>query len=111
MAEFKRRESRSGGRFKGKKSFDRENYRGRDSSSSRFRGKESSERASFQATCDKCGKQCTLPFNPTSGKPVYCRECFRKGDNEETSSNSNQPANLKNINEKLDKILRAMNID
>ena len=38
-----------------------------------------------QATCDKCGKQCEVPFKPTSGKPVYCSACFEgkkeTGDN------------------------------
>ncbi|MFC1789545.1 CxxC-x17-CxxC domain-containing protein [Patescibacteria group bacterium] len=29
-----------------------------------------------QATCDQCGKQCEVPFKPTSGKPVYCNDCF-----------------------------------
>ena len=28
------------------------------------------------ATCSQCGKQTTVPFNPTQGRPVYCRECF-----------------------------------
>lgn len=30
----------------------------------------------FQATCDKCGKQCSVPFKPTGSRPVYCKECF-----------------------------------
>lgn len=29
-----------------------------------------------QATCDQCGKQCEVPFRPTSGKPVFCSSCF-----------------------------------
>ncbi|MBI3693553.1 MAG: zinc-ribbon domain containing protein [Acidobacteria bacterium] len=28
------------------------------------------------ATCSQCGKQTTVPFKPTQGRPVYCRECF-----------------------------------
>lgn len=31
----------------------------------------------YPATCSKCGKDTELPFNPTSGKPVYCEECFK----------------------------------
>ncbi|HEX2022140.1 MAG TPA: CxxC-x17-CxxC domain-containing protein [Candidatus Thermoplasmatota archaeon] len=27
-------------------------------------------------TCTKCGKQATVPFVPTPGRPVFCRECF-----------------------------------
>lgn len=29
-----------------------------------------------QAICSQCGKPCEVPFEPTSGKPVYCSECF-----------------------------------
>ena len=29
------------------------------------------------ATCQQCGKQTTLPFRPTQGRPVYCRDCFQ----------------------------------
>lgn len=31
--------------------------------------------------CSQCGRQTTVPFKPTQGRPVYCRECFlsRKG--------------------------------
>lgn len=28
------------------------------------------------AVCTSCGKQTEVPFRPTAGKPVYCRECF-----------------------------------
>ena len=33
-------------------------------------------RVETQAVCSKCGKETTLPFRPTQGRPVYCRECF-----------------------------------
>jgi CxxC-x17-CxxC domain-containing protein len=28
------------------------------------------------AVCAGCGKETTLPFRPTQGRPVFCRECF-----------------------------------
>ncbi len=28
------------------------------------------------AICSQCGKQTTVPFKPTQGRPVFCRECF-----------------------------------
>jgi CxxC-x17-CxxC domain-containing protein len=28
------------------------------------------------AVCSQCGKQTTVPFKPTQGRPVLCRECF-----------------------------------
>ncbi len=32
----------------------------------------------FKTTCSNCGKECEVPFRPTTGKPVYCSECFEK---------------------------------
>lgn len=29
-----------------------------------------------KAICDRCGKECEVPFRPTSGKPIYCSNCF-----------------------------------
>ena len=34
-------------------------------------------------TCSQCGRETTVPFKPTQGRPVYCRECFL---NRKTSS-------------------------
>jgi CxxC-x17-CxxC domain-containing protein len=34
-------------------------------------------REMFSATCSSCGKEAQVPFRPTSGKPVYCSDCFR----------------------------------
>jgi CxxC-x17-CxxC domain-containing protein len=42
-------------------------------SGSRDRG----PREMFTATCSNCGKDAQVPFRPTSGKPVYCSDCFR----------------------------------
>ena len=36
------------------------------------------ERKMFTATCSECGIECEIPFEPTEGRPVKCRECFRK---------------------------------
>jgi CxxC-x17-CxxC domain-containing protein len=33
-------------------------------------------RVETQATCSQCGKETTVPFRPTQGRPVLCRECF-----------------------------------
>lgn len=30
------------------------------------------------ATCGACGKETTVPFVPTPGRPVFCRDCFSK---------------------------------
>jgi CxxC-x17-CxxC domain-containing protein len=34
-------------------------------------------REMFSATCSNCGNEAKVPFRPTSGKPVYCSDCFR----------------------------------
>lgn len=31
-----------------------------------------------KAICDECKQECEVPFKPTPGKKVYCRECFQK---------------------------------
>lgn len=31
-----------------------------------------------KATCSDCGQECEVPFKPTEGRPVYCRDCFPK---------------------------------
>ena len=28
--------------------------------------------------CSACSKETTVPFKPTQGRPVLCRECFQK---------------------------------
>jgi CxxC-x17-CxxC domain-containing protein len=29
-----------------------------------------------RTVCSLCGKETTVPFRPTQGRPVFCRECF-----------------------------------
>ena len=36
------------------------------------------QREMFPAVCDECGRETQVPFQPTSGKPVYCSECFER---------------------------------
>ncbi|MDD5147958.1 MAG: DNA-directed RNA polymerase [Candidatus ainarchaeum sp.] len=42
------------------------------------RGNFGAPREMHKATCSECGKECEVPFKPTEGKPVYCRECYAK---------------------------------
>ena len=39
--------------------------------------RERGPREMFSATCSNCGTEAMVPFRPTSGKPVYCSDCFR----------------------------------
>jgi len=38
----------------------------------------SRSRQMFPTTCAACGCETTVPFEPTAGKPVYCRDCFQQ---------------------------------
>ncbi|MFH1290465.1 MAG: CxxC-x17-CxxC domain-containing protein [Nanoarchaeota archaeon] len=38
----------------------------------------SGPREMHKAVCDECKKECEVPFKPTEGKPVYCKECYAK---------------------------------
>ena len=82
------------------------------------------DRQMFKATCDNCGKECEVPFRPTSGKPVYCSDCFEKmggrnGDRDErservrpefraASNNFDQSKQIDALNLKLDKIISLL---
>jgi CxxC-x17-CxxC domain-containing protein len=35
-------------------------------------------RQMFKVTCAECGKETEVPFEPRTGRPVYCRDCFEK---------------------------------
>jgi len=76
------RDNRSGSRG----GFGGGDYRGGNSRGGNSRG--GGRREMHDAVCDKCGKDCQVPFRPTSGKPVYCSECFEKTDNRGGSSSS-----------------------
>lgn len=39
---------------------------------------QSQERVETRSACSACGKETTVPFKPTQGRPVYCRECFQQ---------------------------------
>ena len=35
-------------------------------------------RVETRTSCSQCGKETTVPFKPTQGRPVFCRECFQQ---------------------------------
>ena len=37
-----------------------------------------SKRKMYDAVCSECGAQTKVPFKPTEGKEVFCKECFLK---------------------------------
>ena len=49
-----------------------------------------------------------VPCKPTGERPVYCSDCFRKGDNFESKGAYQEKSEFDRINEKLDRILEAL---
>lgn len=35
-------------------------------------------REMHKAVCSECKAACEVPFKPTEGKPVFCRDCYNK---------------------------------
>lgn len=35
-------------------------------------------RQMYPAVCAQCGKETEVPFEPRSGRPVYCSDCYSK---------------------------------
>ena len=112
------REDRGENRFhrkdedRGEKKF---NSRGNDRFSPRFEGREEGKKFErHTVTCDACGKKCEVPFKPTSSKPVYCSDCFKKHDRFAPAANAQQAQvsseEFNRIHIKLDKIMRALNV-
>src|SRR3989339_570757 len=70
--------------------------------------------ASRGGFCDGCGETCEVPFRPTSGKPVYCNDCFKKNDTRPSRSsgggqdNSQVTDAINGLNKKLDQILNLL---
>lgn len=42
----------------------------------------------FDAVCSACGKQTQVPFQPTEGRPVFCRDCYKPKDAQGSSHES-----------------------
>ncbi len=89
-----------------------------------------------EATCSACGNSCQVPFRPNGRKPIFCSACFEKqgggASNERTFDkprfssredraprfggddsaaqkiNENLRDQLREVNAKLDRILRAL---
>jgi CxxC-x17-CxxC domain-containing protein len=35
-------------------------------------------REMHKAVCSECKQECEVPFKPTEGRPVFCKDCFMK---------------------------------
>jgi CxxC-x17-CxxC domain-containing protein len=50
--------------------------RGNSGSRGGFRGGNSGPREMHKVVCSDCGVETEVPFKPTEGRPVYCRDCL-----------------------------------
>jgi CxxC-x17-CxxC domain-containing protein len=66
-----------GSRDSGRSSYSSGGYSGSRSSSgsSDYRG---GTKQMYKVTCANCGTETEVPFEPRSGRPVYCRDCYEK---------------------------------
>lgn len=119
MGNFNRDDRRGGGRGFGGRDFGRRDFRGGGFD------RRGGDRPTYKAVCSNCGRECEVPFRPTSGKPVFCSECFEKRSREAGHDNfpdrgprrsnfeggSEQPQYKEQfniLNAKLDKILSIL---
>lgn len=42
------------------------------------------KRVETPTTCSSCGRETTVPFQPTQGRPVFCRECYQHRKHQRT---------------------------
>ena len=108
---------------KGGKSFSGGDFKKRG-----FSGGDWGDKEMHAAVCAKCNSRCEVPFKPNGRKPIYCSNCFVKdeggasergpraerggfGDRPSHGGNGDQYRDqLKEINNKLDAILRALEV-
>lgn len=57
----------------------------------------------FNAVCSDCGKSCEVPFEPTSGKPIYCRDCYNKRQSPDAKKDNYDELHTKSHQDDLDK--------
>ena len=134
------RGGRDGGGYNDRRSNDR-GYNSHSGSGGGGRRDGGYNREKFHAVCDDCGNDCEVPFKPTSGKPIYCDNCFSKhkprddrggndrggrdsgsrnygrrdsktyGDTKPAINSNQYKEQFEALNTKLDKILSSLNLN
>ena len=80
------------------------------------------QRTLYDAVCDNCQKRCKIPFQPTTGRPVFCSDCFETNGqtsrkpgftpnprSERQTEQPNYKEQFDMLNAKMDKILTLLN--
>jgi len=88
-------------RFEGRN--DSRRFGERTSGRSRF-----NDNRMYEAVCDIYKKECKVPFQPTSGKPIYCNKCFEDKKNNRANDVNLYKEQFEILNAKLDKILKVL---
>ncbi len=96
----------------------RGNFRGRSNDRGFGGGRGFDRPQMHRAVCDKCRQDCEVPFKPTSGKPVYCNNCFdrpRRSEGRdfqrpqfEEKRVPNYEQQFAELNAKLDRVLNIL---
>lgn len=83
---------------------------GRFDRNNRSGGRDSGRRTEMHsAICDKCGRECKVPFKPSSDKPIYCSECFEKqGGGRDDRRDSGRDSGRRNFSDSRDRGDREM---
>jgi CxxC-x17-CxxC domain-containing protein len=110
------RDSRSSFSDRGPSRFGDRDSRGPRSFGNRDRSPRGfSDRQMFNAICSECGTNCQIPFEPRSGKPIFCSNCFAKKEDGQIPADKSYPAPrpsnsvaLAEINTKLDKLISLL---
>lgn len=61
--------------FYASKGFEHEPARCPDCRRKRKQAK-NADREMYTVICDQCGAETQVPFRPTNGRPIYCRDCM-----------------------------------
>ncbi len=94
-----KRDNRDGRSFEDFHKGKRDSGRGSNNYSRNRRDGYSRNRRDVKMTkviCSLCGKECEVPFKPTSSKPVYCDECFAKINKGNSNKISNKDFDIIN---------------
>jgi len=62
--------------FYQEKGFTNEPKRCPDCRKAKKQDRRSGSKRLYTVICAECGRETQVPFEPKTGKPVYCRECF-----------------------------------
>lgn len=63
----------------------------------------------YPAVCDKCGRECKVPFKPSNDKPIYCSDCFeQQGGGRDDRRDDRRDSGRRNYSESRDRGDREM---